>query len=124
MAIVTEVSCLKLGELMVFNIPGELYPEMVYGKFQEPADPAADFPDAPLEPTAASLAPSDKWLLIGLASDEVGYIIPRRQWDEASPFCYGRAKSQYGEINSCGPQTAPILMKALAECARRVQGKQ
>lgn len=122
-AIVTEVSCLKLGELTIFNIPGELYPEMVYGNYQEPADPAADFPDAPLEPTAASLASSDKWMLIGLASDEVGYIIPKRQWDEAAPFCYDRAKSQYGEVNSCGPQTAPIVMKALADCARQVQGK-
>lgn len=122
-AMVTEVSCLKLGELTIFNIPGELYPEMVYGKYQEPADPAADFRDAPLEPTAASLAPSDKWMLIGLANDEVGYIIPKRQWDAASPFCYGRAKSQYGEVNSCGPQTAPILMKALADCARQLQGK-
>jgi hypothetical protein len=122
-AIVTEVSCLRLGELTVFNIPGELYPELVYGKFQEPVDPAADFPEAPLEPTVASLAASPKWLLIGLASDEVGYIIPKRQWDDAQPFCYERAKSQYGEVNSCGPETAPILMKALADCARQTQGK-
>jgi hypothetical protein len=122
-AIVTEVGCLKLGELTIFNIPGELYPELIYGKFQEPADPAADFPEAPLEPTAASLAPSEKWMLFGLANDEVGYIIPKRQWDESQPYCYGRAKSQYGEVNSCGPQTAPILMKALADCAREVQAK-
>jgi hypothetical protein len=123
MAIVTEVSCLRLGELTIFNVPGELYPELVYGKFQEPVDPAADFPAAALEPTAVSLAPSGKWLLIGLACDEVGYIIPKRQWDEAQPFCYGRAKSQYGEVNSCGPETAPILMKSLADCARQLQGK-
>lgn len=120
-AIVTEVSCLQLGELTIANIPGEIYPELVYGKFQEPADPAADFPDAALEPTVTSLMPSPKWLLFGLASDEVGYIIPKRQWDEKSPYCYGRARSQYGEINSCGPETAPILMKALADCARQLK---
>jgi hypothetical protein len=120
-AIVTEVSCLRLGELTIANIPGEIYPELVYGKFEEPADPAADFPAAALEPTVSSLMPSAKWLLVGLASDEVGYIIPKRQWDEQRPYCYGRPKSQYGEINSCGPETAPILMKALADCIRQLK---
>lgn len=120
-AIVTEVSCLRLGELTIVNVPGELYPELVYGKFEEPADPAADFPEAPLEPTVKSFVPSEKWLLIGLANDEVGYLIPKRQWDEARPYCYGRARSQYGEINSCGPDTAPFVMKALADCARQLE---
>jgi len=122
-AMVTEVSCLRLGELTIFNVPGELYPELVYGTFQEPVDPAADFPETALEPTVVSLAPSGKWMFVGLACDEVGYIIPKRQWDEAPPYCYGRAKSQYGEVNSCGPETAPILMKSLADCARQLQGK-
>ncbi|MCH5372356.1 MAG: hypothetical protein JJ992_00140, partial [Planctomycetes bacterium] len=40
---------LRLGELDVAAIPGELYPELVYGEFQDPVDPGADFPDAPLE---------------------------------------------------------------------------
>lgn len=120
-AIMTEVSCLQLGELTIVKVPGELYPELVYGKFQEPVDPAADYLDAALEPAVETIAASPKWMLIGLANDEVGYIIPKRQWDEASPYCYGRAKSQYGEINSCGPETAPILMKALADCARQLQ---
>jgi hypothetical protein len=62
-------------------------------------------------------------LLIGLANDEVGYIIPKRQWDDTQPYCYGSARSQYGEINSCGPETAPILMKAMADCVRQLQGK-
>jgi hypothetical protein len=119
-AIITEVSCLRLGQLAIANLPCELYPELVYGQFQEPVDPAADYPEASLEPTVASLMPSDKWLFFGLANDEVGYVIPKRQWDEAKPFCYGRVKTQYGEINSCGPESAPVLMKALADCARRL----
>jgi hypothetical protein len=58
--------------------------------------------------------PGKKILMFGLANDEIGYVIPKRQWDEVAPFCYGREESQYGEINSCGPETAPILIKALA----------
>jgi hypothetical protein len=57
-------------------------------------------------------------MLLGLANDEIGYIIPKRQWDQAPPFAYGRAKDQYGEINSCGPEVAPILMRALANRVR------
>jgi hypothetical protein len=112
-AVESEVAYLKLGDVHVASIPGELYPELIYGKFQEPAEPDADFPDAPLEPTVESILPGKKWLLFGLANDEIGYIIPRRQWDSAPPFAYGRKVSQYGEINSCSPEVAPIIMQAL-----------
>ena len=115
-ALRTEVAYLRLGELHVAAIPGELYPELLEGRIQEPADPAADLPDAPLEPPVLSTLPGPKVLVLGLANDEVGYIIPRRQWDEAAPFAYGRSESQYGEINSVGPETAPILLEALREC--------
>jgi len=59
------------------------------------------------------LIPGKKFLLIGLANDEIGYIVPLRQWDEQAPYAYGKTKSQYGEENSVGKQAAPILMKAL-----------
>ncbi len=69
------------------------------------------------------LLPSDKAMLIGLANDELGYIIPRRQWDNAAPFAYGRKKSQYGEENSCGPQMAAVLMGALEHRVQELQQK-
>ncbi len=112
-AVESEVGYLRLGELHVACIPGEIYPELVYGKYQEPADPGADFPDAPLEPSVESLMPGKKWLLLGLANDEVGYIIPKRQWDKVAPYAYGKQSGQYGEINSCGAEVAPIVMAAL-----------
>jgi hypothetical protein len=111
----TEVACLRMGELWVACIPGEIYPELVYGRFQHPVEPHVDFPDAPLEPTVKELIPSDTWMLFGLANDEIGYLIPRRQWDLQPPFAYGREKSQYGEINSCSSLAAPIVMQAFAE---------
>jgi hypothetical protein len=112
-AVESEVAYLRLGVLHVACIPGEIYPELVYGKFQEPVDPGADYPDAPLEPTVAGLLPGKKWLLLGLANDELGYIIPKRQWDKVAPYAYGKESGQYGEINSCGPESAPIIMAAL-----------
>ena len=112
-AVESEVAYLRLGDLHVAGLPGEVYPELLHGKYQEPAEANADYPDAPLEPTVADLLPGKRWLVIGLANDEIGYIIPKRQWDSAAPYAYGRKTSQYGEINSCGPEVAPILMQAL-----------
>jgi hypothetical protein len=108
-AVKTEVGYLQLGELDVALIPGEIYPELVLGKIQEPVDPGADFPDAPKEPAIYSNLKGKHRLIIGLANDELGYFIPKRQWDEKAPFCYGLKKSQYGEINSVGPETGRII---------------
>jgi hypothetical protein len=111
----TEVGWLGLGELEVALIPGEIYPELVLGKVQDPPDAGADFPDAPIEPSIYGQLHAPYRMLIGLANDEIGYIIPKRQWDEKPPFCYGLKKSQYGEVNSVGPETAPILCKVFKE---------
>ena len=87
-------------------------------KVQAPVDPGADFPDAPVEPAIYKQLRGPHRMLIGLAGDEIGYIIPKRQWDEKAPFCYGRKKAQYGEINSLGPNTAPLLCRAFQELVR------
>jgi hypothetical protein len=112
-AVESEVSYLRLGDLHMACIPGELYPELVDGKYPDLPQPGVDFPEVPLEPTITSLLPGPKWLLIGLANDELGYIIPKRQWDKSPPHAYGKESGQYGEINSCGPDVAPIIMQAL-----------
>jgi hypothetical protein len=114
-AIRSEVGWLHLGELDVATIPGEIYPELILDKVQDPVDPGADFPDAPIEPAIYKQMPGPYRMIIGLANDEIGYIIPKRQWDEKPPFCYGRTKAQYGESNSVGPETAPILCRAFQE---------
>jgi hypothetical protein len=117
-AIRTEVGHLKLGDLEVAIIPGEIYPELVLGKVQDPADPGADFPDAPIEPSIYGQLGGKYKMIVGLGNDEIGYIIPKRQWDEKAPFCYGRKKAQYGEENSVGPDAAPVLCKAFAELVK------
>lgn len=123
LAVKTEVAYLRLGQVHVAALPGELYPELVYGEFQDPADPGADFPEAALEPAVMDLLPDRKMLLLGMANDEIGYIIPKRQWDRKAPFAYGRKESQYGEINSCGPETAPIVMEAFRRRVRELPAK-
>ncbi len=117
-AIETEVGYWQLGELGIALIPGELYPELLHGQIDSP--PEADTPDAPLEPSVASSIPVQHWMLAGLANDEVGYLIPARQWDSKPPFAYGRRLSQYGEINSCGPDSTRIVLESLRRCGQSV----
>jgi hypothetical protein len=111
----TEVAWLRLGDLDIAAIPGEIYPELVLDKVEDPAPEGADFPDAPIEPAIYKQLRGPYRMLVGLANDEIGYIIPKRQWDEKPPFCYGRKERPYGEVNSLGPDTAPLLCKAFAD---------
>ena len=81
-------------------------------------DPGADFPEAAIEPAIYKQMRGPHKMMIGLANDEIGYIIPKRQWDEKPPFCYGRKTSQYGERNSLGPDTAPIVCEAFRKVVK------
>lgn len=117
-AVLTELGYLRLGELAVAVIPGEIYPELVLNKVQDPVDLGADFPTAPIEPAIYDQMQGKYKMIIGLGNDEIGYIIPKRQWDAKAPYCYKRKKDQYGEENSIGPDAAPVLCKAFAELAQ------
>jgi hypothetical protein len=115
----SEVGFLRLGELEALLVPGEIYPELVQGGIQQPQDPAADFPGAARERPLVELFRSDYRMVVGLANDEVGYLIPRSQWDARAPFAYGRQEAQYGEVNSLGPATAARLADAFARMLER-----
>ncbi len=99
-------------------VPGEIYPELVIGGIQDPQDKAADLPGAPREPALRALMSGRYRFVVGLCNDELGYIIPASQWDEKPPFAYGRDRPQYGEINSAGPRTAPILLDLFTDLLR------
>jgi hypothetical protein len=90
----------------------------VLGKVQDPADPAADFPDAPIEPSIYGQLAGPYRMIVGLGNDELGYILPKRQWDEKPPFTYGQTKAPYGEVNSLGPDTGPLLCAAFKELVK------
>ena len=110
--LMTEVGYLRLGDAEVLLVPAEVYPELVLGGIQDPQDKGADFPGAPRERALFTLLRSEYKLVFGLAGDEIGYVIPRSQWDAKKPFAYGRAQDQYGEVNSVGPSAAARLVAA------------
>ncbi len=110
----SEVSVWSIGPATFVHAPGELYPEILNGGVEAPA--GADFGIAPVEvPAIASRVRSAFRFFGGLSNDMVGYIVPKSQWDEKAPFTYNLPKKPYGEINSLGPETAPIVHRSLLE---------
>jgi hypothetical protein len=99
--------------VQLVTIPGEIFPELVNGGITR--YPGADYPDAPMEIAVRSLLKSKYQLIIGLGNDEMGYIIPKAEWDEQPPWLNNSPRAYYGEINSPGPETAPVIAQALAE---------
>jgi hypothetical protein len=119
----TEVAVLELGALQIATAPGEMYPESALegpaGEtyYQAPQDPGADFPGAACEvPLEARLRPDAFRIVLGLANDELGYLVPRCQFDRDAPYAYGRDEPQYGEEFAVSPETTPLLFEAYDGC--------
>jgi hypothetical protein len=99
--------------LEIALVPGEMYPELSVGGVVHYRE--ADYPDAPIEPAIKTMLPAEFKMLVGLADDEIGYIIPLAEWDEKPPYLNGADKPWYGEENSVGPEAAKRIAAAMAE---------
>ena len=107
----------KRPMLEIALVPGELYPELSVGGIQKYE--GADFPEAPAEPAIKSLMKAPYRMLFGLANDEIGYIIPKPEWDNQEPWLQNAPKRWYGEVNSVGPEAAPIITRNLQELLKQ-----
>ena len=110
----SELAVVKIGPISLVTIPGEIYPEIINGGVEAPE--GSDFGIAPLEvPPVREMMPGKYKFVLGLGNDEIGYIIPKSQWDVKAPYTYGRDNSPYGEENSLGPETAGVIHSNLKE---------
>jgi len=103
--------------LEIALVPGELYPELSIGGVERYS--GADFPDAPIEPPIKKMMSAEFKMLVGLADDEIGYIIPKAEWDEKPPYLQDARQAWYGEVNSVGPEAAPRIASALEQLLRK-----
>lgn len=110
----SEINVLRIGDVLMLSTPGEIYPEIVVGGVE--ALPGRDYEIDPVEVPALKTEMHGRMnLVLGLANDFIGYIIPKSQWDVEEPFVYDNAP-QYGEWMSSGPEIAPAVHAAcLAE---------
>lgn len=114
MRYLSEVAFIQLGDASITGVPGELYPEIAVGGIENPV--GADYVIAPQEvPHLRSQFPDKLNLMVNLANDSIGYIIPKSEWDEDAPWIYGENEETYGEVVSLGPNTAPIIYENLVK---------
>jgi len=92
--VVTEVSMIRIGDVALACLPGELLPEL---GLQLKADLRAGGVRVPA--------------IVGLADDEVGYILPKEDFVE--PADYLDPGKQYEESLSIGPDIGPAVMAAV-----------
>ncbi len=109
--ILSEVGVLNIGPVQIALIPGEIYPELVNGGLVRL--PGADFPEAPFEPIIRHNMRGKYKFIVGLANDEIGYIIPMCEWDEEPPWLNDSSEPPYGEVNSLGYDTARIVCESI-----------
>ena len=76
----SEIAFIELGDATITGIPGELYPEIAVGGIENPQ--GADYSIDPQEvPHLRSQLPGKLNLMVNLANDAIGYIIPKSEWD-------------------------------------------
>lgn len=110
----SEVAFLQVGDASIACIPGEIYPELVNGGVVRA--PGGDFDIEPLEiPPIRDMMPGQVKFVFGLANDELGYIIPKSEWDTQAPYLFGADHAPYGEVNSVGPNAAFQLHGVIRE---------
>lgn len=116
----SEVDLLTIGPAWFMTLPGEVNPEIINGGIETPE--GRDFEIAAQEvPPVRELMKGDINFVIGLANDEVGYIMPKTHWDEKAPFSYGEKEAPYGEINSLGPETGPELHRQVSTLVQEMK---
>ncbi len=123
----TEMSYIRLGQLNMLLLPGEIFPELVYGGY------------LPVEQSSVNLSPdvnpiplceiaNDKNLVVfGLANGEIGYILAPNDFmiDAALPFIeqpkdkFGR--KHYPETNSLGKNTAQKIADTFLQMINKVK---
>ena len=115
----TEVGAIRIGPAMFLSIPGEIYPEIVFGGVEAPE--GREFDIQPIEIPPIQEFITDKYkFYFGLSNDEIGYIIPKSEWDTEKPYLYLDERDTYGEGNSLGPETGPLIYKSLIEVIKEL----
>lgn len=129
-ALVSELSVITLGDYTLTLIPGEIFPELVYGGYFDDAtamSPENENP-VPLVDIAAEHG-FNNLLICGLANDELGYIVAPNDFllSETAPFFDKiedyKGENHYEETNSVGVHTAGRIAEAFEATLKALAGK-
>lgn len=121
----SEISYFEIDTLKILMLPGELFPELAYGGYLS-AEESGTGLGRVVNPTPLAEIVGGDVIFIGLANDEVGYIIPPNDFvlDEKVPYINcprdAHERRHYEETNSLGPKTALKIAEVTAEIMEAV----
>jgi len=121
----SEVSLVRIGPVAILGVPGELFPELAIGGYGGeyafgrplvgPSNPnPPKLAEAPKGPYLREKMRSRFGLIVGLANDELGYIVPDYDF-QAAPTRSMLPKpkgTHYEETNSIGRRATGIILGA------------
>lgn len=121
----TEVSVLDLGPARLLGMPAEVFPELAIGGYDgkysfgrpvvDPAGAPRDLAAAPKGPYLRDLIKAPVPMIVGLANDELGYLVPGYDFKvRPGKLLLPRWPGHYEETNSIGPSATKILTEAAA----------
>jgi hypothetical protein len=124
----SEISRVDIGPARILGIPGEAFPELAVGGYDgryrfdyplissgNPNPPKLE--KAPKGPYWRDMIKSPVRLIVGLAGDEIGYIVPGYDF-KVSPGLTMMPRlpgHHYEETNSIGPAATAIVSAAVAD---------
>lgn len=128
----TQVSRVDLGPVRMLGIPGEIFPELVVGGYDgryaaggpvtRPTNPnPPDLKKAPAGPYLRDLIKAPTRFVVGLANDELGYIVPEYDFS-ARPNLAMHPRMpghHYEETNSIGPSATGLIRAAAQDILKR-----
>ncbi len=115
LSVKTSVGLISLGEISIACVPGEIFPELVYGEAEKLG----------VGNTLSDIFGEDV-LIVGLFDDEVGYIVPPSDFRLSSSAPYldtekdERGENHYEETNSLGPECAECIIKAFEDIKQKI----
>ncbi len=124
----TELSIIQIDKITLVLIPGEIFPELVWGG-------TIDNPD--LDENITSKNPKslieiakeyniDNLIILGLANDEIGYIVPPSDFllNDEYPYLQNKedtkGENHYEETMSVGFEVSEKIAKAFSKCLSKL----
>lgn len=123
----SEVSLVDAGPARLLGLPAEMFPETVMGGYDgryaygrpvvTPGNPnPPDLAAAPAGPWLRERVKAGAPMLVGLANDELGYVLPAYDFKASQDLSMTPRPPghHYEETNSIGPSATRILLEAAA----------
>jgi hypothetical protein len=129
--VLSEVGLVSLGPWQLLCLPGEPFPELAIGGYDgaytppnqvllDPANPnPPDLAAAPAGPYLLEVLGAPQGWVLGLASDQIGYLVPEPHFEVGDvPYLLEAEGDHYEETNSLGRETATRVVGAAEKMLR------